>query len=326
MTLLSILIPAYNEEATVEACHARVAAVLDTLPDYTAEIIFTDNHSTDRTFPLLRDIAARDPRVRVFRFSRNLGYQPSVMFAYKQARGDCAIQLDCDLQDPPELIPQMLDLWRGGHEVVYGIRRELPDGRVVAGLRRAFYWLIDRISADDLPRNAGEFRLVDRCILDQIRLSEDRSPYMRGMISAMGFSQVGIVYDRAARIAGKSHFPLRAMLGLAIDGVVNHSLLPLRIASTVSMLAGLLTFLVLLGYLMGKLLFGQDWPPGFATVVILLLMSMTLNAMFLGIVGEYVGRIFMQTKNINAPIVEATLGEAYRPCDIAAAPSRHAAE
>lgn len=307
MTLISILIPCFNEEDNIRNCHARVAAVLDRLEDTEAEIIFTDNHSTDRTFALLREIAAADPRVRVFRFSRNVGYQNSVMFAYKAARGDCAIQLDADLQDPPELIPRMLDLWRQGNQVVYGIRRSLPDGPVVAALRRGFYWFIDRISADDLPRNAGEFRLTDRVILDQIRRSEDRSPYMRGMISAMGFRQVGFDYDRAARVAGQSKFPLRAMLGLAVDGLVNHSLLPLRLASTVSLLAGLLTFLVLLGYLVGKLLFGQEWPPGFATLVVLLLMSMTLNAMFLGILGEYIGRIFMQTKNINAPIVEAAL-------------------
>lgn len=307
MTLISILIPCLNEEENIRRCHARVAAVLDGLEDVEAEIIFTDNHSTDLTFAILREIAEEDPRVRVFRFSRNVGYQASVMFAYKAARGDCAIQLDSDLQDPPELIPTMLDLWRQGNQVVYGIRRSLPDGPVVAALRRGFYWFIDRVSADDLPRNAGEFRLTDRVILDQIRRSEDRSPYMRGMISAMGFRQVGFDYDRAARAAGQSKFPFRAMLGLAVDGLVNHSLLPLRLASTVSLLAGLFTFLVLLGYLVGKLLFGQEWPPGFATLVVLLLMSMTLNAMFLGILGEYIGRIFLQTKNINAPIVEAAL-------------------
>ena len=307
MTLISILIPCYNEEENIRACHGRVAAVLDRLDDVEAEIIFTDNHSTDLTFAILREIANEDSRVRVFRFSRNVGYQNSVMFAYKAARGDCAIQLDCDLQDPPELIPRMLDLWRQGNQVVYGIRRGLPDGPLVAALRRGFYWFIDRISADDLPRNAGEFRLTDRVILDQIRRSEDRSPYMRGMISAMGFRQTGFEYDRAPRVAGQSKFPFRAMLGLAVDGLVNHSLLPLRLASTVSLLVGLLTFLVLLGYLVGKLLFGQEWPPGFATLVVLLLMSMTLNAMFLGILGEYIGRIFMQTKNINAPIVEAVL-------------------
>ena len=123
----------------------------------------------------------------------------------------------------------------------------------------------------------------------------------------MGFSQIGFDYDRAARVAGESKFPLKAMISLAVDGMVNHSLVPLRLASTVSLFAGLITFLILLGYLIGKLLFGQEWPPGFATLVILLLMSMTLNAMFLGILGEYIGRIFMQTKNLNAPIVQATL-------------------
>ena len=215
-----VQIPCLNEEENIRRCHARVAAVLDGLEDVEAEIIFTDNHSTDLTFAILREIAEEDPRVRVFRFSRNVGYQASVMFAYKAARGDCAIQLDSDLQDPPELIPTMLDLWRQGNQVVYGIRRSLPDGPVVAALRRGFYWFIDRVSADDLPRNAGEFRLTDRVILDQIRRSEDRSPYMRGMISAMGFRQVGFDYDRAARAAGQSKFPFRAMLGLAVDGLV----------------------------------------------------------------------------------------------------------
>ena len=322
MSMLSILVPAYNEEGNVRECHARIAGVLDGLPDEQAEIIFTDNHSTDRTFAILSEIAAKDPRVRVFRFSRNVGYQNSVMYAYKMARGDCAIQLDCDLQDPPELIPQMLDLWRQGNQVVYGIRRKLPDGPVVAALRRGFYWFIDRISNDDLPRNAGEFRLTDRVILDQIRVSEDRSPYMRGMISAMGFTQVGFDYDRAARKVGESKFPLKAMISLAVDGMVNHSLVPLRLASTVSLFVGLITFLILLFYLIGKLLFGQDWPPGFATLVILLLMSMTLNAMFLGILGEYIGRIFMQTKNLNAPVVEATVNVEAETVEVSQPPLR----
>lgn len=322
MTHISILVPAFNEEANVRACHARIRTVLEGLPDYDAEIIFTDNHSTDATFPILKEIAAGDPRVRVFRFSRNMGYQASVMYAYKAAQGDCAIQIDCDLQDPPELIPHMLALWRNGHHVVYGVRRRLPDGPVVAGLRRAFYWMIDRISQDDLPRNAGEFRLTDRRILDQIRLRNDRSPYMRGMISAMGFSQIGFDYDRAPRTAGASKFPLKMMVSLAMDGLINHSLVPLRLASTTAMVTGLVTFLILLGYLVGKLILGHEWPPGFATLVILLLMSITLNAMFMGIVGEYIGRIFMQVKDLKAPIVEATLNVLPLPAADAPVPSR----
>jgi polyisoprenyl-phosphate glycosyltransferase len=305
MTKISVLVPAFNEEATVKRAYDELKRVLESLPETTFEIIFTDNHSTDATFDLLKQIGATDPRVKVIRFSRNVGYQRSLLVAYQSATGDCAVQVDCDLQDPPELIPAMLDKWREGHQVVYGIRRSLKDGPVIALLRRMFYWVIRALSEDDLPLNVGEFRLVDKRILQELRQVDDSSPYLRGLISAMGFSQVGLEYDRRAREAGESKFPMRAMISLAIDGIVNHSLVPLRIASIVSLVIGTVTFALLGGYLIGKLLFGQDWPAGFATTTILLLLSIMLNAMFLGIIGEYLGRIFMQTKRMRKPIIEA---------------------
>ncbi|WP_298935024.1 glycosyltransferase family 2 protein [uncultured Ruegeria sp.] len=325
MTLVSILIPAYNEEENVQMAYDRVIAVFDGLDGYEPEIIFTDNHSEDRTYEILSEMAAADPRVRVIRFARNMGYQASVLTAYRSANGACAVQLDCDMQDPPELIPQMLDLWRQGNHVVYGIRRSLPDGPVVAAARRGFYALIDMISDDDLPRNAGEFRLTDRRILDELRRVDDRSPYVRGLISGMGFNQVGFEYDRAARTAGESKFPFRAMLSLAVDGLINHSLLPLRLASMISLTVGLSMFLLMVGYLIAKVVFGHDWPAGFATTTILLLLSMTLNAMFLGILGEYIGRIFLQSKDLNRPIIEHELNRA-GPNDQTAAPLREAEE
>ncbi|WP_120631244.1 glycosyltransferase family 2 protein [Ruegeria sp. EL01] len=323
MTLVSILIPAYNEEENVQMAYDRVIAVFDGLDGYEPEIIFTDNHSEDRTYEILSELAASDPRVRVIRFARNMGYQASVLTAYRSANGACAVQLDCDMQDPPELIPQMLDLWRQGNHVVYGIRRSLPDGRVVAAARRSFYALIDMISDDDLPRNAGEFRLTDRRILDELRRVDDRSPYVRGLISGMGFNQVGFEYDRAARTAGDSKFPFRAMLSLAVDGLINHSLLPLRLASMISLTVGLSMFLLMVGYLIAKVVFGHDWPAGFATTTILLLLSMTLNAMFLGILGEYIGRIFLQSKDLNRPIIEHELNRP-GPSDQTTAPLREA--
>ncbi len=307
MTLISILVPVLNEEANVQAAYDRICAVFDNLPEYTPEIVFTDNHSEDRTFEILTALSTRDPRVRVIRFSRNVGYQASVLTAYRSARGACAIQIDCDMQDPPELIPGMIDTWRKGYHVVYGIRRTLPDGPVVAALRRGFYTIIDSISNDDLPRNAGEFRLTDRRILDELRRVDDRSPYVRGLISGMGFNQTGFEYDRAARTAGESKFPLRAMLSMAIDGLINHSLVPLRLASLISLCVGTATFLLMMFYIIGKLFLGQEWPAGFATTTILLLMAITLNAMFLGIIGEYIGRIFLQSKNLNRPLVEHEL-------------------
>ena len=157
--------------------------------------------------------------------------------------------------------------------------------------------------------NAGEFRLVDRRILNELRRVDDASPYLRGLIASFGFSQVGFEYDRMARIAGKSKFPLRAMISLASDGILNHSLLPLRISTLTSLMIGVITLFVAFFYLAGKLLFGQDWPVGFATTTILLLISITLNAIFLGIVGEYIGRIFLQSKRRYAPIVEQAIND-----------------
>lgn len=305
--IVSVLIPAFNEEENVERAYMAVAKAFEALPAYDYEIVFTDNHSTDRTFFLLQQIAAKDARVRVLRFSRNFGYQQSLLMAYKHATGNCAVQIDCDLQDPPSLIPDMIKLWEEGHQVVYGVRRSLQEGPVISTARKVFYRFINSLSEHDLPIDAGEFRLVDRVILDLLRDVDDTSPYLRGLISTMGFSQVGFKYDRQARMAGDSKFPFRALLGLAVDGVLNHSLVPLRIASMVSLFIGAATFIVFFGYLIGRLWFGQDWPAGFATTTVLLLLSIMLNAMFLGVIGEYLGRIFMQSKKRPTPIIETTL-------------------
>ena len=309
---VSVLVPALNEEANVQRAYTAIVETFRDLPGYDYEIIFTDNHSTDRTFDILRGIARKDRRVRVIRFSRNIGYQRALLAAYKAASGDCSVQIDCDLQDPPHHIPDMLALWRQGNHVVYGIRRSLKDGWATAMIRRAFYRLIHGLSEDDLPLNAGEFRVVDRRILAELRRVEDTSPYLRGLISSMGFRQVGFEYDRQGRVAGESKFPLRAMLALAVDAILNHSLIPLRLASITTVIAGLTTFLLLIGYLIGSFLFGQSWPRGFTTTTILLLLAITLNAMFLGILGEYVGRIFMQIKRRPATIVEETLNSEHR--------------
>lgn len=306
-TLVSVLVPAFNEEENVERAYDTIIKTFERLPDYECEIIVTDNHSTDRTFEILQRIAKQDPRVKVIRFSRNFGYQRSLLYGYKSASGACSIQIDCDLQDPPELIPKMLDMWRMGNQVVFGIRRTLPDGFVVATLRRTFYWLVAAISEDELPLNAGEYRLCDRVILDELRKVNDTSPYLRGLISSMGFSQVGFEYDRADRIAGTSKFPLKSMIALAFDGLLNHSLLPLRLASYAGLSIGLLSLIITFIYIVGRVLFGQDWPAGFATTTILLLMSISINAIFLGIMGEYLGRLFIQSRTNADPIIERKL-------------------
>jgi len=304
---VSVLVPAYNEVENVRRAYDAIVEVFERLPDHSYEIIFTDNHSNDGTFEILEAIALADKRVTVIRFSRNIGYQRSLLVAYKAATGDCSVQIDCDLQDPPHLIPDMLALWRQGNKVVYGVRKSLTDGPVTAMMRRLFYRLVNMLSEDELPLNAGEFRLVDRKIIDQLAKVEDTSPYLRGLISAMGFRQIAFEYDRRHRTAGTSKFPFKAMLALAVDGILNHSLVPLRLASITSLVVGATTLLALVVYFAGWFIFGQSWPRGFATTTILLLLSMTLNAMFLGILGEYVGRIFMQSKRRPMVVVEESL-------------------
>ena len=307
-TLVTVLVPVYNEEANVRRAYQAVVDVFETLARaFRYEIVFTDNHSTDNTFALLQQIAAEDANVRVIRFARNFGYQRSLFVGFLNARGDCAIQMDCDLQDPPSLFPEMLDLWRKGNQVVYGIRKTRKEGALIGYVRKAFYRTIDLLSEDHLPHDTAEFRLIDRALLDQLHLVDDGSPYLRGLISTMGFKQVGFEYDREARTAGESKFGFGPMVKLALDGIVNHSIVPLRLASMISLCVGFLTLVTIGGYVVGRVLFGQAWPAGFATTTVLLLLSITLNAMFLGIIGEYLGRIYIQVKRRPLAIIERSL-------------------
>ncbi len=303
--LISIVVPAYNEQGNIDRLYEAVKAVLDQLADrYDYEFVFTDNHSTDNTFAELSALAERDPNVRVFRFARNFGFQRSILTAYRQARGDCAVQLDCDLQDPPELILDFVKEWESGYKVVYGVRKSRKEGFVITLMRKIFYRLIDFLSEHRLPLDAGDFRLIDRLALEQLRLINDYKPYLRGALATMGFRSKGVPYDRAARELGESKFSLRDLFGLALDGILSHSTVPLRLATYTGLVISVLTFLTAVGYLMGKVLFGKDWPAGFATLVFAVLLSLSLNALFLGVIGEYIGRIYHQVLRRPLTIIE----------------------
>tara|TARA_A100001037_G_scaffold195206_2_gene174767 strand:- start:4659 stop:5651 length:993 start_codon:yes stop_codon:yes gene_type:complete len=306
--LISIVIPVYNEEANVDRAYAHVCNLFQPLSDrYGLEFVFTDNHSSDGTFQALQTIAARDPRVRVIRFSRNFGFQKSILAGLKHAKGQAAVQLDCDLQDPPELILKFLEHWEQGYAVVYGIRRSRPESWIVSLARKAFYRLINALSDDDLPLDAGDFRLLDRRVLDQLHEIHDATPYLRGLIASLGFRQVGVPYDRGAREFGESKFGLWSLIRLGMDGLVNHSLLPLRIATFVGLILSGVTIITICIYAFGRMVLGHEWPAGFATTTILILFSITLNALFLGIIGAYLGRIYAQVKHKPLVIVERTL-------------------
>ena len=252
-------------------------------------------------------MAQKDKRIRVLRFSRNFGFQPSIMTNFLNARGDAAIQLDCDLQDPPEMIHDFLRQWEQGYKVVYGVRKTRPEAWWLYTMRRLYYRLIDFISEVHLPYDAGDFRLIDRSIIELLRQNSDRRPYLRGLIASMGFKQIGIPYDREARFAGRSKFNLLRLFSLAFDGILQQSVVPLRIASYVGLGTFILAFIGAIYYFIERLFFKSHWPEGLASSSILLLFSIGMNGIFLGIIGEYVGRIYKNMKNEPLTIIDQTI-------------------
>lgn len=305
--LISIVVPVFNEVDNVAIFHQRVSQVAATLTAYEFEFVFTDNHSTDGTYAALTEIAAKDPRVRVFSFSRNFGFQRSIWTGYTKARGAAAIQLDVDLQDPPELIAEFIAHWESGYKVVYGIRRSRKEGRLITSARKVFYRVVNMLSEDPIPVDAGDFRLVDRMVLDELIAMPDSQPYLRGAIAALGFDQIGIPYDREARERGESKFSLKDLIALSFDAILNHSIIPLRIASYVGMFVASATLIGTIGMFIARWFFGADWPAGFATTTILILFSISLNALFLGIIGEYLGRIYKQVKPSSITVIEKSI-------------------
>jgi polyisoprenyl-phosphate glycosyltransferase len=303
--LISFAVPVFNEEANVRRLYDTVQGVMAPLADrYRWEYVFTDNHSSDRTFELLTELAAADPAVRVIRFSRNFGYQRSILTGYLHAHGEAVLQLDCDLQDPPQLVPQMLEHWEAGHQVVFGVRRRRQEGFGITVMRKVFYRLIHMLSEHELPLDAGDFRLVDRRVVEELRKLDDATPYLRGAIATLGFRQIGFAYDRAARLAGESKFKLKDLIRLGLDGILNHSVVPLQLATYVGVAASALAVVLILVYVVGHFVAGQDWPPGFTTLAVLVLVSTSLNALFFGVMGEYVGRIYKQVKRGPLTVVE----------------------
>lgn len=306
-TLISICIPVFNEATNVIQAVARVKEVFESLSEYRYEIIFTDNHSDDETFSYLSIIAANDPSIRVVRFASNVGYQRSILTGYLLAAGDAVIQLDCDMQDPPELIGPMLEKWRLGADVVYGVRQHRKEGWVITFLRKVFYRALDSLSEEHLPHDAGDFRLLDRKVIEVIRKIDDKSPYLRGMVALIGFRQEKFLYDRAKREHGVSKFNFASLTKLALDAIVSHSSVPLQLASYIGFgLTLIATFLGLI-FLVGKILGGADWPSGFATLAILILVNMALTSLLLGIIGLYISRLMVQVRDRPMAVIEASV-------------------
>jgi dolichol-phosphate mannosyltransferase len=293
--LVSVVVPCYNEEAVIETTHDRLREVLESEPiEY--EILYVDDGSQDNTLDLLRKLHEQDERVEVVSLSRNYGHQVAITAGTDYAQGDAVVVIDADLQDPPEVIPRMIEKWRSGVDVVYG-KRKLREGENAFKLwtAKAFYRFINRISGVDIPLDTGEFRLMDRQVVEAFLKMPERDRFVRGMVSWLGFEQEPVEYERAPRHAGETKYPLSEMVEFATDGILSFSTAPLKIATWAGFLASGLSVLGII-YALALRLFTDIWVPGWTALFISVLFLGGLQLISLGIIGEYVGRIYGETK------------------------------
>ena len=306
---ISIVAPVYNEEDVLPELARRVREVMDeTGEDW--ELVLVDDGSRDRSAQIIQELHEADPRVTGVSFSRNFGFQIAVTAGLDHARGDAIILTDADLQDPPQVYPRMIARWREGYDVVYGIRTS-REGETWFKVMTAklFYRFIYRITSVDIPLDTGDFRLIDRRVVDAIRRMPERNRFLRGMVPWVGYRQTGIEYERVARFAGESKFSsVRQMLPFAVDAVTSFSYFPLRIATYLGFIIAVISMLAILTVVLVRL-FGPDTPLlGQATTLVAVLFLGGVQLISLGIIGEYLGRIYDEVKGRPLYLVDKEWG------------------
>ncbi|MBJ7347588.1 MAG: glycosyltransferase family 2 protein [Thermoleophilaceae bacterium] len=305
--LISVAIPVFNEEANVDAVLARLTGLSAKMQDVCDfEFIFSDNCSTDATWSKIENLAKTDGRVKAIRFSKNVGVQRSIFANFLHAQGDAIVQIDADLQDPPELIEEFVRLWLEGNYVVYGVRIKRKERWYINKFRNIGYWMIDKLSDHPIPRDAGDFRLIDRKVLQALTKMRTSNPYLRGVIANLGFQQVGVPYDREARTAGESKFNMWQVTRLGARAVINHSVVPLRAASLMGLIILGVSFVGVIYFAMQRI-YHPEFPQGLTSIHILVTFGIGLNAFLLGIVGEYILRIYLILQSEPVAIVEQSV-------------------
>ncbi|CCQ56886.1 glycosyltransferase family 2 protein [Crocosphaera watsonii WH 8501] len=305
--LLSVVVPCYNEEEVIPITHNRLIFVLEEItPQF--ELIYIDDGSQDETPNHLRQLQQHDQRVKVVFLSRNFGHQMAITAGLDHVSGDAVVLIDADLQDPPEVIKEMVNRWYEGYDVVYGVRTD-RQGETPFKLwsAKAFYRMMNRLSDVPIPLDTGDFRLMDRRVVEALKIMPERDRFLRGMVSWVGFRQVAVSYQRSPRIAGVSKYPLFKMIRFAADGILSFSLVPLRIAIWVGLLTVALSFLGIL-YALFVRLFTLSWVPGWTISFIAILFIGGIQLIFLGVIGEYIGRIYREDKRRPLYLVRESLG------------------
>ena len=305
---LSVIIPCYNEAAVIGDTVRRLNNFCSRLPQMGVELIFVDDGSSDSTRDILKAAAREDARVKIICLSRNFGHQIAVTAGMDAAGGDAVVIIDADLQDPPEVIHQMIGKWQEGYDVVYGTRTERPGESVFKlSTSKGFYRILNQFSSIAIPLDTGDFRLMDRKVVDALRAMPERDRFIRGMVCWVGFRQTSLTYKRAERSGGVSKYPLKKMLHFAMDGILSFSTKPLQI----SIGLGLLTsFLAMIGivYVLYVRIFTSIWVPGWTMIMVSLLFLGGVQLISIGIMGEYVGRIYNEVKRRPLYVVSESIG------------------
>ena len=303
---LSVVAPVLNERDSVAELYRRLTDVLIPLGSY--EIVIVDDGSTDGTWELLHGLAADDSRMRAVRLSRNFGHQVAMTAGLDAARGDAVVLMDGDLQDPPEVIPELVARWRDGYDVVYAVRSMRPgETRFKLWTAKLFYRLIGWMSPVSIPEEAGDFRLLARPAADALRRMPEQARFLRGMSSWIGFRQTGVSYERDVRRAGDTKYPTRKMIRFAVDAITSFSTTPLRIVGGVGF-ALVVFFVGYLGYTIYRRFFTDATVPGWTTVIVLLLLIGGAQLIALGVIGQYIARIYDESKRRPLYVVSEVVG------------------
>lgn len=310
LKLLSVVVPVYFEEAVIEAFYRRVQTAFSPIADqFNFEFVFVNDGSTDRSLEILLGLRGRDPRVKILHFSRNFGHQIAVTAGVDHAVGDAVVIIDADLQDPPEVIVEMLSKWIEGYKVVYGVRSERKGESAFKLLTaKLFYRLLSHLSDVKIPLDTGDFRLMDRAVVEELRGMREENRYIRGMVSWLGFRQCGIEYSRDPRFAGETKYPLRKMIQFALNGITSFSEKPLVFSAWFGFVVTLLGFAFLIYIIIGKILNPAQLVGGWASLISVVLFFGGIQLLSLGILGQYIGRIYREVKRRPLYVLEHAWG------------------
>lgn len=308
MPKVSVVIPMYYEEEVAEECYKRVKTVLSSLKDYEHEILFVNDGSKDKTLEILESIAEKDKQVKVISFSRNFGHQCAVTAGLQYVTGDAIVVIDADLQDPPELIPDMLTLWKQGNEVIYA-KRKTREGESKFKLLTAkmFYRILNGLSDVEIPADTGDFRLVDRKVVDVINSMPEHNKFLRGLFSWVGFKQQPFEYERKERFAGKTKYPLKKMLKLASDGIISFSTKPLKIVGGLGIITIIISVLLLLYSVISYIFNLNQLTPGWTSIMVAITLFSGVQLLSIWIISEYLARIYDESKKRPQYIISKTI-------------------